>query len=629
MTDSLPTNISPRYEVKQLLGEGGMGRVYKIHDATLDREVAIKVLLGQYTHQDLPRFQREAKSMSRLKHANLIEVYDFGVTDEGSAYLVMELASGVMLSELLKQRGHLTVEETIEISLAIADGIFHAHNRGIVHRDLKPSNVLVLDENDLTQIKVFDFGISKTLDDSEKGDLTSPGAMLGTPLYMSPEQARGEMVDQRADLYSLGCIMYNCLSGKPPFKGDTALDTIKMHIDVQPKSLCSNSELAIPKAIDDIVMRLLEKKPLDRYQSMAQLTEALVEASAEPSIAQNPNVIHIRKQQSDKEALKALTLCGISFALFLIGIAVWVGLPYFKEPVKHQQAFKQNIGAKSAYGDTYSNLNKIEDGFYSDRNLTEAESEFIYLEPDAFAKLPKKDVRSMTIHGYSRFKDGAFEELANFPNILELILFNDSITGDKITTLNRMISLQRLRISSANFSDEDLHNLTGLPQLQLLHLQKCGVTDDGMQWLVKDFPNLEILDLGRTVLQGKTLSLLSKLNKLKSLSIDHLDLTDELLANVHDCNQLKAICIVGNPKLTEKSLASLFLTNPKLERAEITACPNLLKPGVYERLAKTLKDRVPVQLIAGEDKFNTGLEQYHNASNKLKEFDELSGLLGN
>lgn len=631
MTDSLPAQISPRYKVMQLLGEGGMGRVYKIHDVTLNREVAIKVLIGQYTNQDLPRFQREAKAMSRLKHPNLIDVYDFGITDEGSAYLVMELAPGKMLSEILRQRGHLSVDETIKVSLAIADGVFHAHNKKVVHRDLKPSNILVLDDQDLSQIKVFDFGISKTLDESDKGSLTRPGAMIGTPLYMSPEQARGDSVDQRSDLYSLGCIMYACLSGKPPFKGDTALDTIKMHIEEQPKSLSSNQSLSVPNSIDSIVMKLLEKKPQDRYQSMAQLTEALVHASTEPSIKKNPNVVHIRKQQSAKETLSVLSLVALGLVLLFPASGIYNASQPFFLPKKQIDAFHPKTN-NSEYGDTYGNLQKIESGAYSDRNLTKAEFDHalsIWLEPSAFAKLPKNSVRSMVIHNYSRFTDGAFEQLASFPKILELIIYNESITGDKIATLNRMKTLERLKLTCANFGDTDLHNLSGLPRLKLLHLQKSGVGDNGMQWLVKNFPNLEILDLGRTLLQGKTLGQLSRLNNLKSLSIDHMDLTDESILKIRGFKNLKAICIVGNPQLTEKSLISLFLTNPKLERAEITACPNLLKPGVKERLAKACKGRGPVELVSGKEKYSSGIAEYQDTSKKLEGFDELSGMLGN
>ncbi len=633
MTDGSPlASISPRYQVLELLGQGGMGRVYKTRDLTLNREVAIKLLIGQCTAQNAPRFQREAKSMSRLKHKNLIDVYDFGVTEQGNAYLVMELVNGTMLSKILEERNNLSVEETIELSLAIADGMYHAHNKHIVHRDLKPSNIMILNENHLGNIKVFDFGISKELDkEGQACELTAIGAMVGTPLYMSPEQAQGRFVDERSDLYSLGCIMYTCLTGKPPLVGDTAIDTITMHIHDHPTSLTAYSNLQIPKALDAIVMKLLAKNPHERFDSMAALSEALVEASSQSSIAQNPNVVHIRKERSTKDLLRI----GIVLVTTLIGtgllVLAWLintSLTTVAEPeIANIPIIKHNATVED--GTAYTNLTKYNDGMYTDENHADPELSkgFAKVKASTFASLPKKNVKRITIHNFTRFDKGAFEEMATMPNILELIMFNESITGEKIESLNKMKSLERLRIKCNALCDADIENLNGLPQLKYLNLQTCGIGDRGVTAISKNFPNLEILDVGRTLMSGATLADLRKLSKLKHLAIDHMDLDDKMLANIKGMPSLIALCLTGNPKVSESAIRQLILNNPHLELIETAACPKI-SSTTREKIAREFASR-GVELPDAKTRNQTSLEAYRKAEVKRPEkIDQLSEFLG-
>jgi serine/threonine protein kinase len=633
MTDGSPlASISPRYEVLELLGQGGMGRVYKTRDLTLNREVAIKLLIGQCTAQNAPRFQREAKSMSRLKHKNLIEVYDFGVTEQGNAYLVMELVNGTMLSEILKERNHLSVEETIELSLAIADGMYHAHNKHIVHRDLKPSNIMILNENHLSHIKVFDFGISKELDKEEQhGELTAVGSMVGTPLYMSPEQAQGRSVDERSDLYSLGCIMYLCLTGKPPLIGDTAVDTITMHIHDHPTSLTAYSNLQIPKALDAIVMKLLAKNPQERFDSMAALSEALVEASSQSSIAQNPNVVHIRKERSTKDLVRlgiVLVTTLIGTGLLFVAWLIETSHPTVAEQeIASIQIIKRNETVED--GRAYANLTKYDDGMYTDENHADPELSkgFAKVKASEFANLPKKKVKRITIHNYTRFDQGAFEEMATMPNILELIMYNESITGAKIKSLNKMKSLERLRIKCHALCDADLENLDGLPQLKYLNLQTCGIADRGVTAISKNFPNLEILDIGRTLMSGETIADLRKLPKLKHLAIDHMDLDDKILANIKGMPSLIALCLTGNTKVSESAVRQLILNNPHLELIETAACPKI-SSTTCEKIAKEFASR-HIELPNAKTHNQKSLEAYRNEEVKRSEkIDQLSEFLG-
>ena len=266
--------FADRYRVVELLGEGGMGRVLKCHDRELDRYVAIKVLSSETKLDAIKRFQKEAVATARLKHPNVVEVYDFGETD-GAFYLVMDYLEGESLDRYLARAGTLSWEETREIGLAICAGLAHAHGQGIVHRDLKPANImLVKNKQDGITAKIVDFGLAKILDDGmdKSQQLTQTGECFGSPLYMSPEQCLGTTVDHRADIYALGCIAYECLTGAPPIIGTTILDTFNRHLKDPPPPF--PPELNVPKEWAAIIFTALAKKAEHRPASVREFKEA-------------------------------------------------------------------------------------------------------------------------------------------------------------------------------------------------------------------------------------------------------------------------------------------------------------------------------------------------------------------
>lgn len=216
------------YEFIGEIGSGGMGVIYKAWHSSLKKNVAIKIL-HQVNQQTVMRFQREAQAASTLRHDNVIAVLDFGATDEGQPYMVMDFVEGKPLSDLINQRGALPVDSALNIFKQICSGIGHAHGKGVVHRDLKPSNVMLSDPDKWNpHVHIVDFGIAKVLgpEETEAGKLTQTGDVFGSPLYMSPEQCFGKKVDFRSDIYSIGCIMFEVLTGKPPFMGETIMDTM-------------------------------------------------------------------------------------------------------------------------------------------------------------------------------------------------------------------------------------------------------------------------------------------------------------------------------------------------------------------------------------------------------------------
>lgn len=252
--------VNGRYRVIRKIGGGGMADVYLCEDLTLGRHVAIKVLLPRLLADPtfVERFRREAKAAAGLNHANLVSIYDWGELD-GAYFIVMEYVEGETLKDLIRRQERLSGNEAVRITLHLLNGLASAHRRGIVHRDIKPQNVMLDREGN---VKITDFGIARAADSG----MTEVGAVLGTARYLAPEQAKGLQVDPRSDLYSVGIVLYEMLTGTVPFKGDTAVTVALKHVNEMP---LEPSELVpgMPSALNQIVLKAIAKNPDDRYQS--------------------------------------------------------------------------------------------------------------------------------------------------------------------------------------------------------------------------------------------------------------------------------------------------------------------------------------------------------------------------
>ena len=254
--------LGDRYRIEALLGEGGMGAVFRARHLSLDRAVAVKVLKPSLSddEQVAKRFDREALAVSKLDHPNCVQVIDFGTTPKGMKYLVMQYLEGKELRELTGVS--LPVEQAVSIGVQVLRALEHAHKRGLVHRDLKPENIfLVRDDDGQDMVKLVDFGIVKLLEGAGQEKLTRMGMAFGTPTYMSPEQAAGGTIDERTDLYAVGVLLYEMLTGAPPFDADEPGILLRMHILADPPPLPDT----IPAPVAQVVSRLLAKEPGERY----------------------------------------------------------------------------------------------------------------------------------------------------------------------------------------------------------------------------------------------------------------------------------------------------------------------------------------------------------------------------
>jgi serine/threonine-protein kinase len=268
------------YRITGELSRGGMGAVYRAEHAVLDRTVAVKLLRPELTANAelVKRFINEARAASAIQHPGIIEVLDFGHADDGRAYFVMEMLQGESLARRIQSRGRLPAREAAQIARGIASALTAAHGRGIVHRDLKPDNVFLIPDPDLGERpKLLDFGIAKLTDLGLAGTQTKTGAVMGTPTYMSPEQCRGTGdVDARADLYSIGCIFYELVTGRPPFTNLGAGELIGAHLYLEPEPPTTHQPELHAETVK-LIMALLRKKPAERPQTAKELGQRLTD----------------------------------------------------------------------------------------------------------------------------------------------------------------------------------------------------------------------------------------------------------------------------------------------------------------------------------------------------------------
>ncbi len=273
------TLFEGKYKIESKIGEGGMGAVYRATHIFMERPVAIKFLHGDRTTDTaaIERFKVEARAAGRIQHPHATAVSDFGVTSDNTFYLVMEYLEGRSLRERIKTEGALPLDETVRIIAQTCDAVEAAHKRGIVHRDLKPDNIFLQREENTETVKVLDFGIAKLTQGNANAGLTSTGMIVGTPYYMSPEQCQGDQLDHCADIYSLGVIIFEMVTGKLPFTADSPLSIVLKHVSEPPPSPRKFNP-NLPETVEAVILKALSKRRQDRQQSAMQLAEELGKA---------------------------------------------------------------------------------------------------------------------------------------------------------------------------------------------------------------------------------------------------------------------------------------------------------------------------------------------------------------
>ncbi|MBQ4364546.1 MAG: serine/threonine protein kinase, partial [Oscillospiraceae bacterium] len=290
MDSNIGRKLDGRYEITELIGVGGMADVYKATDLMENRVVAVKILKPEYSENEefLRRFRNESKAIAVLSHPNIVKIYDVGFTDE-IQFIVMEYIDGITLKELLEQQGVLRWKDALKFVVQILKALQHAHDKGIVHRDIKPQNIMLFPDGN---IKVMDFGIARfsRIDGKTLSDKT-----IGSVHYISPEQAKGEMTDERSDIYSVGVMLYEMLTGRKPFDGDTPIAIAVKHMQetaIPPREIMPS----IPESLEEIVLHAMERSPARRYQSASEMINDI------SAFMVNPSIVFGYKSSADAES---------------------------------------------------------------------------------------------------------------------------------------------------------------------------------------------------------------------------------------------------------------------------------------------------------------------------------------
>lgn len=539
----LPEKIADRYIVRHVIGSGGTGMVVNAYDPHLDLDVAVKILQYDESGMTAVRMQREAMAAGKLNHLNIARVFDFGQTEDGSLYMVMELLHGKSLDVLLKQRGALPMEEALPIFIQLCEGLDFAHSVGIVHRDLKPANVFV----SKGLVKIFDFGVAKfeNLDQS----LTTTRDLIGSPLYVSPEQARRDPSDLRADIYSLGCLMYEVLTGETPFQGATVLETLKMHSSTPPPRLSDE----FPPAMQDLVERCLQKRPEDRPQNLSEVIEiyhAIQQGSYSVSTddssddSQNNKASHVQhKQDSGKK-----TLFMIVGAIALLGM-IGLGLLFFLEQPDKNSKILTKTTKEEDYKIAFS------EPVQPNKFQTSVQKGLVYKIGQGVTDYDLKELQGQRIDKLevgNCMIDGSGLGYLKDSNLVGLNVTNSRINDLNVNNIIRFKNLEQLAFSSPFVSDVGIAKLKVLKKVRRLMLGGAHITDKGLE-ILEDFPNLISFELYSPSATDEIFTYMRHMNKLTLLSLMETAISKDAGTYLKAFPKLESLDLSGTKELSDES----------------------------------------------------------------------------
>ncbi len=520
------TVISGQYCIESKLGDGGMGTVYRCRDLVLGRIVALKFLHPHLvmTNKWLMRFQQEAKAIGRLEHPNIIKINHFA-SDEDCPFLVMDYVKGEALSDLLTQNGAMDAARALKILSQVADALAHAHKNSVIHRDLKPSNIVILEGTD-DAVKILDFGIAKIEETATTPHLTQTGEIFGSPAYMSPEQCIGKNVDARTDQYSLGCVLYECLTGSPPFISTSAVELMMHHISDAPQSLKESSlGKHFSKDLEKLLQRLLAKEPSQRFESMEAVYHALSNLLAGRPLGASTRPSIDRKLQPIKAVNRIGLAVGIGISAILVVAAAM--LIYQFAPLLLDQVSANPQPAKLSTAAATSPLPSIHDIAYKE----------FQAEVFNFRRLHPTEIQAFGPPQTMDIDERAMKLIASsFPHLHTLDLKDcSSVTGAGIKELSKL-PLRVFYFANSDPSDKTLQEIAKIESIWCLEIPgSTSYTDEGVRSISK-LPNLRILNIGNNVnITEKSLHYLAQSKTLGSIDLTMIP--------------LKNLAVLKNPEL--------------------------------------------------------------------------------
>ncbi len=576
--------LKERYDAYELIGEGGMGRVYKAFDRFLRKHVAIKVLDGgNATDRQILRFQKEARLASSLSHQNIVKVLDFGVSKKLELFLIMDFVEGVSLDELIRSKGAIPVESAVAYAIQICDALEHAHKNGVIHRDIKPSNIMLESQegsSSLPAVKIVDFGLAKQL--TEESGFVSQGSTLGTPLYTSPEQINQGNIDTRSDVYSLGCVLYAMLSGAPPFRGETALETFDLHVhEAIPGIVGDAARHELAEDLNEIIAKAMAKAPGERFQSVRDVREELELILPEVGIG-------IMKEDDLSYSMRfgyfgAITRSPITAIVASSLLFCLIAGAHLYLSLKSSQPMRvpETVLASDPLDDM-----PCEPLFSVNRKGGTIWMGSCQMKDEDMKKFKEKSIRILELRGLS-INGSGFKYLRG-KSINRLVIRDIKVEDENLKYLRDVKNLDYLDLSYSGVSDKGLVGLGKMPQVRTLLLTGCkGITGKSLPLLAKNFPSLTALVLNFTGIKGGDLMCLAEFKNLTHVSLTYLKLKDEDLTFLKPCTKLTSLNISKNEALTKNSLPYLKHLSD-LKCINVSGCESLIASGFKHDLKRML-----------------------------------------
>ncbi|MFA7341258.1 MAG: protein kinase [Candidatus Obscuribacterales bacterium] len=608
------TIIDEKYRVINTLGVGGMGIVYRVEQLSLNSERALKTIhTDKLSEAVWQRFQREAKAACRLDHSNLVKVFDYGLLEKVTPYYVMEIVQGQTLSARIKLLGTLNLEQCLNVFIPTAFALAYAHEKKIIHRDMKPANIMFSETNGkISEVKILDFGIAKLISDENLTNaLTKPGEVIGSPHFMSPEQSWGGKVDARSDIYSLGCSMFEALTGLPPFIAKNAVQVIMLHQNSPPPTLAQVApNLEFSESIEQVIRVMLAKDPDHRYQSMDELAQDLiaVKNGKQPRFAQaqdkqseqDSNLpasktiatksIPSEEIFDDDEDISSDTIDKISesqtittnilsrvnvpaLALTIILIIAATATLIVLKPGQLHKTSRQTTATQPTAHDLPADPNKP---FAHSAKHASGQKVTVFEFPKEFSagEIRSLDGRhKLEARGEVTIPFGALigfrpsKEFLEKPELFRKFganeiaeldvsdrhMFNDT----HVANMKHLVSIRYLNLKDTNLSSKCINDLNCLTQLRELNATNTGIDDKALARLCR-LKNLEFLEAREFPSITETVKALAGSTKLRKLSLSNTCAENKLLKDVAQCRHLNYLSLSINRKITAEGVKLLI-----------------------------------------------------------------------
>lgn len=586
-------DLEQRYSNWQELGQGGMGKVFVAHDKMLDKSVAIKLLHSDVDSRAVVRFQQEAKALSKLSHKYIVKIMDFHYSKSGQLFLVMEKIEGCSLESILDEKGKLPPDEALNIAIQLSQALNHAHTQGIVHRDLKPANVMIdKDQN----AKILDFGIAKLISGSDIfGTLTKAGQLIGSPLFMSPEQLKGEAANELSDVYGLGLLLFTMITGSPAFEGPNLMESLQHRLEETAPSVSAHvPDEKLCAGLDAIIKRALHPDPAERFSSMAEFESqlsSLKTVSIQSDDVDSPTTVeHRPKVRIDRRTV----LIVLVILAGLAAVAV-IGYQYYEiearkvrtaentTPPEILPGSAKRLAKKAEREEPLLDLNTIKkpklaplEGFF----LTNKMERDFWVAPDPMTedemtRLEKSSVMNLSFSGGEHFNGSILKRLP-VSQMRGLILDRTKVNDEDLKAIGRMKKLTYLDLRKTEISDKGIKYLAPLTELVKLEIDGCKNVTSGAIPTLMQLPKLRAILMSNTGLTRDGVIKLQADKKLRRVGFGGSDITDD---DIIKFEGLWEIRIAGCKNITDKTLDH-FARDQDLRNLDVARCPKVTMYGI-------------------------------------------------